>query len=73
MRYRWICEQPWCNGNLAATGASYRALVALIIGGLRPGGSEAIFATEGGEEAVGDVRLAGGVRSPYIAIRLGAV
>jgi hypothetical protein len=30
-------------------GASYRALVALTIGGLRPDGSEAIFATEDGE------------------------
>jgi uncharacterized protein len=37
---RCACEQPWCKGNLAATGACYGALVALTIGGLQRDGSE---------------------------------
>ena len=40
-------------------------------GALQPAGLQAIFASERGEDAVGEVGLAGGFPSPYIAILLG--
>jgi X-Pro dipeptidyl-peptidase (S15 family)/Cytochrome P450 len=56
---RWICEQPWCNGDLAATGASYGALLAhhrriTADGSEHPRSSR----SRGGEDAVRDVGLA---------------
>lgn len=69
----WAREQPWCNGKLAVAGISYGALAALIVAGLRPDGLAAIFAIEGGENAVRELGLAGGVPSPMVAIWIGAV
>jgi putative CocE/NonD family hydrolase len=70
---RWAREQPWCDGKLAVAGTSYGALAALIVAGLAPDGLEAIFAIEGGENAVRELGLTGGVASPFIGLWIGLV
>lgn len=70
---QWAREQPWCNGKLAVTGISYGALASFITAGLQPDGLAAVFAIEGGEDAVRELGLPGGVPSPLVAVWLGAV
>lgn len=70
---QWARQQPWCNGKLAVTGISYGALASLIVAGMQPDGLAAIFAIEGGEDAVRELGLPGGVPSPLVAVWLAAV
>ncbi|MCV7260362.1 CocE/NonD family hydrolase [Mycobacterium shimoidei] len=70
---QWARQQPWCNGKLALTGISYGALASLLTAGLQPDGLAAVFAIEGGEDAVRELGLPGGVPSPLVAVWLGAV
>lgn len=70
---RWAREQPWCNGQLALTGTSYGALAAFLAAGTQPDGLAAVFAIEGGEDAVRELGITGGVPSPCMGIWIWAV
>ncbi|GAB20115.1 putative hydrolase [Gordonia effusa NBRC 100432] len=61
----WVRNQPWCNGDLALSGISYSAIVALQAAGNQPEGLKAVFAVEGSADVAKDWIQTGGAQSVF--------
>ncbi|MFW0789571.1 CocE/NonD family hydrolase [Gordonia sp. CPCC 205333] len=61
----WVRNQPWCNGDLALSGISYSAIVALQAAGNQPAGLKAVFAVEGSADVAKDWIQTGGAQSVF--------
>ncbi|WP_237748290.1 CocE/NonD family hydrolase [Nocardia brasiliensis] len=58
---KWITEQPWSDGSVGMTGASYSANNQLQAAALRPPGLEAIFPYEGTSDITTSLMSGGGL------------
>jgi putative CocE/NonD family hydrolase len=71
---RWATTQPWSDGKIGLTGASYMGFTQLYTAAQRPAGLKAIFPVVPMADAYRDITLSGGqVNISFIPLWLGLV